>query len=75
MTAVNESEYTPAPIRDVLASRGVSVAALARATGIPRTTLRRRVNDMWGSTPGELIRIAHALSVKPAKLLNLSGIA
>ncbi len=52
-----------------LNSSGMSMSTLAVASGIPLTTLRRRLDDDSGLTIKELVKIASALDVPATDLL------
>lgn len=56
-------------VTDALGSAGMSINALADATGIPFSTLRRKVRDQADFTLGDLLLIAEALDTTPAALL------
>lgn len=58
-----------ATITERLAARGLSLATLARATGIPRESLRRKVRLGRRITMTDIARIATALDVKGSELL------
>ena len=60
----------PAEVSATMASRGFTVRALAAATGIPRTTLSRRLS---GETPflmNELQAVCEALDTKISDLVE-----
>ena len=56
-------------LRAVAARRQVTLSALSRATGIPRTTLSRKLRGHGDLTVSELVRLAVALDVSAADLL------
>lgn len=51
-----------------MGARGLTEAALADASGIPRVTLRRRLTTGRGWTVDEIDRIADALGTDPGAL-------
>ncbi|NYI41249.1 helix-turn-helix domain-containing protein [Demequina lutea] len=59
-----------AKIEEILTARGISLAALARATGIPRESLRRKVRPGGRIMMSDLSRIATALGIAPSELVR-----
>lgn len=57
------SKDVAASVKDAMTERGVSQAALADATGIPRVTLIRRLNGHSSFTVEELANVAEHLQV------------
>ncbi len=57
----NPTQTLHSRVRDSFAASGLSLNALAEATGIPRTTLRRKLAGLAEFTFSELIRLAAAL--------------
>lgn len=57
-------------LRAILDQRQVRLAALSTATGIPRSTLHHKLRGRTGLTVSELVRIAIALDVPAADLLD-----
>ena len=55
-------------IRAQMGRQRISMAELARRTGINRTTLAHRI-DVGGVTAGNLVDIADALDIEPSDLL------
>ena len=55
-------------ISERLATRGVSLRTLTKATGIPRESLRRKVNLGRGIMMSDLALIATALDIAPSEL-------
>ncbi|OSM43500.1 helix-turn-helix domain-containing protein [Nesterenkonia sp. PF2B19] len=55
-------------IRDLMDNAGHSENSLAETTGIPRVTLRRRLDAPENLSVGEIARIAAALHVEPSAL-------
>jgi len=56
-------------IRAVARDRAISDNALAKATGIPLTTLKRKLDGYSEFTVGEIARLAVALGVAGVELL------
>jgi transcriptional regulator with XRE-family HTH domain len=56
-------------------SLGISFRQLAVLTGIPRTTLSRRLLDQEEPKPDELLRLAKVLEVNAADLFLLANVA
>lgn len=54
-------------VRRAVESTGETVLGLSKATGIPRTTLDRRMRGLQSFTTSELIRIAEHLGVSAAE--------
>lgn len=75
--AINRDTLTgvPEPIKSLLSEKRFSINSLADATGIPYTTLRRRLREPNGLTMGDLLRIAAALEVSPAALIPAALVA
>lgn len=60
----------PLTIRRQITDRGLSIAALANATGIPRSTLSRHLTNGASLTVNELAAIAAALDFTPTELFR-----
>lgn len=58
-------------IKEIRARNGLSVRDLSRITGLPRTTLRRRLADGNLSIP-ELTVVADALGITAKSLMDLA---
>jgi len=50
--------------------QGVAILPLSEATGIPRTTLTRFLNNSEDISVSRLIKLAHELKVNPASWLD-----
>lgn len=57
-------------VRAAVASAEISVVVLSEQTGIPRTTLQRRLQGVSEFTVGEVDRIAQALGVPHESLVQ-----
>lgn len=52
-----------------MARERVSAKRVSQLTGIPASTLSRKVNGEIGFTVEELLRVAHSLGVAPSQFL------
>jgi hypothetical protein len=58
------------PIQEAIASSGASLLGLSNKTGIPRTTLRRNIENPDNLTLGEIRRLSNALNLDGRKLTH-----
>lgn len=60
-------------INSTIDAAGISEAELSRRTLIPRSTLARKLAGVTEFTLSELIRVADALDVEPARFIAAAG--
>lgn len=66
---------TAAKVEQARERAGISRLALSEATGIPRSTLIRKLNGHQSFTVGDIDVIAQALRVDPATLVAFKAVA
>ncbi len=69
MNTTEAREYVAAEVRAALARDGRSAAQLATDSGIPRSSLSKKMRAQVSLTVEETLAIAVALNVDPASLL------
>lgn len=69
MTTAEAREYVAGEVRATLARDGRSAAQLAVDTGIPRSSLSKKMRALVSLTVEEVLAIAAALHVDPGALL------
>lgn len=67
------SRAVAAQIQRLLDERGMSGNALAQATGIPQSSISRKLTGVHPFDVDDLAAIAAALGVRPAELLSAAG--
>lgn len=77
---VHINEVTAAAVRTAYKNAGETIATLSEVTGIPSTTLKRRLNGSTSFHLDELVRIAKALDVSlgdliPEQALSMRDVA
>lgn len=70
VTLMSYNNRVAGNVRSAIATSGISLLQLARATGIARTTLTQQVNAEAKMSVDTLMRVANALEVDPAELLT-----
>jgi len=73
MTQLELRQEIAETVRKAMAEAGISDAALARATGVPRPTLRRKVAGERDFSFTELALVAVALNIPSADLFNIAA--
>lgn len=68
MTQMERREAVAQKVREAMKKADVNDSALARATGIPRPTLRRKVLGERDFTFTELVQVAIVLSIPSEEL-------
>lgn len=68
MTQMERREAVAQKVREAMKEADVNDSALARATGIPRPTLRRKVLGERDFTFTELVQVAIVLSIPSEEL-------
>ena len=63
MAHIDIAERTAQAVSQATVTKGKSVRSLADETGIPLTTMRRKLKGIGEFTPSELFRIADALGI------------
>lgn len=69
MSPIEAREYVAAEVRAALARDGRSAAQLAADTGIPRSSLSKKMRALVAFTVEEVLAIAIALNIDPGILL------
>jgi transcriptional regulator with XRE-family HTH domain len=69
MTTSQAREYVAAEVRAALARDGRSAAQLASDSGIPRSSLSKKLRAQVSLTVEELLAISTALSIDPGTLV------
>lgn len=69
LRGIEAAEATAATVRRMMGEQGASINGLAAATGIPFSTLRRKLAAPEQFTMADLLVIAEALGVAPSALL------
>ena len=64
------SHATARELKEIITRKQVTLAALSAATGIPSSTLDRKLRGRGDLTVSELVRLAVALDVAAADLLT-----
>lgn len=72
MSTEDTREYVAAEVRAALARDGRSAAQLAADTGIPRSSLSKKMRAQVSLTVEEALAIATALGIDPGVLLPSS---
>lgn len=70
MADTTTASKVAATVAERIKASGVTVVWLCEHTGIPRSTLMRRLNGMTPFDLNELDRIAQALRIDTTELLN-----
>lgn len=69
------TEQVAERVGEMINKTGVTVVWLCEATGIPRSTMIRRLNGHTAFDLNELDRIAQALRIPVTDLLSIAGAA
>lgn len=72
MTQMERRQALAATVRDAMRDAGVSDSALARVTGIPRPTLRRKIAGERDFAFIELAQVAVALDIPSDSLFAVA---
>lgn len=72
---VHINEVTAEAVRTAYKNAGATIASLSEETGIPGTTLKRRLNGSTSFHLDELVRIAKALDVTLGALIPEEALA
>lgn len=75
MTEINDDVvlHVVARVTDLMTSRGMRAAELARRANLPRATVYRSLRSEQTLTPAQIWALADGLGVSPARLLPLDG--
>lgn len=69
MTTTEAREYIAAEVRAALARDGRTAAQLAEASGIPKSSLSKKLRAQVALTAEEVVAIAIALGIDPGAVL------
>lgn len=69
-TAADLTQAIAKAVQEAMGRAGVNTHNLVKVTGIPRTTLDRRLTGLSPFTTAELAHVAHALDTSLSALLN-----
>lgn len=73
MAKANPTPEAPEWIREHLQNAGHSINSLAEETGIPYSTLRRKLRTPLTLTMADLLAVADALGTNPMALMALAA--